>query len=205
MKATFDIYDLFKIIWKHAWVVVASVVVCLGGLFIYNGRPTDTQYQADTQILVYPTTQNSINFATMSDLVQSKGVINKAIKTYKHEATGDTDSDVKYSDMKELLTTTGNGNSQVITISINQDSKRDTKLLSKAVADSFIDKAKKVLPVHIASIISAPTLKAAEFTSISTRKLVVFGVGGGLFLGIVLAFVIEVTEQLRKRSSKQRK
>lgn len=205
MKSTFDIYDLFKIIWKHAWVVVASIAVCLIGLYIYNGRPTEAQYQADTQILVYPTTQNSINFATMSDLVQSKDVVSKAIKNYKSKTASDESDDLKYSDMKELLTVTGNGNSQAITISINQDSKRDTLLLSKVVADAFVAKAKKVLPVRSVSIISAPTLKAQEFTSISTRKLIVFGIGGGLFLGVVLAFVIEVTERLRKKSAKPRK
>lgn len=153
MKSTFSFYDIYKVILKHVWVVIISIIVCLGGLLVLSRTPVESQYQADTQVLVYPTKQNFINFATLADVVRSKDVLKRTMS--KYNKTVDREK-LKYSEFRDMVSTSGNGGSQVITISVAESTGKSAKKISRYLSESFVKVVKENLPVrsHVNSILN---------------------------------------------------
>ncbi len=200
MNKKFMLKDFMGILVKHWWVFLVSIIFCFAGLFLLNSKDAKTeemQFQTSTQVLVYPTKQNTISMATLSDVVKSKDVLSNPLKKYNHKFNGES---LKYLELKKKLMTTGSGDSQVITIVVSDNTEEKSKYLVTEISKQFVKDVKNLFPVQKVSIISRATLlegnnsqesmKAAK--KLSTKKLVVFAIAAGLILGIVLSFTIEI-------------
>jgi capsular polysaccharide biosynthesis protein len=199
MKSTFEINDLFKIIWKHIWVVILAIIVCIGGVFLLSKAPAEADYETNTEILVFPTRQNNINYATMQDMLLSKAVLGKAIKQYEP-----TNNEKKptFDELTKTVVPANTGGSQVISFSTTDSNKTNALRLARSIAKVYMKQVKAQLPVHSVSMITKPTVSTKAAPSLSKKKTIVFGGGAGLFLGLILAFVIEATQRLRAAKKK---
>lgn len=195
MKSTFEINDLFRVIWKHAWIVIISIIAGTSGALLLSRTPIERNYETNTQILVFPASQNNINYATMQDLLLSKLVLGKAIKNY--EPVNDAKKP-NYSTLARSVITKNTGGSQAISFATKDPSKRNALGLAKSIADAYMKEAKATLPVRNVVLLTKPTINDTKAPSLSVKKTLVFGGGAGLFLGMVLAFVVEATQRLHK-------
>lgn len=208
MNKKFTLKDFMRILMKHWWVFLVSLVFCFAGLYLLNNKGSETeemQFQTSAQVLVYPTKQNTISMATLADVVRSKDVLGDALKKYNHRFKGKA---LKYTELKKILTTAGGGDSQVITITVSDKTEKRSKYLVTEISKEFAKDVKKLFPVQNVSIISRATavegnnaqesMKHSE--KMSTKKLIVFAIAAGLILGVIVAFTIEITTNvLRKK------
>lgn len=200
MNATFDITDLLGIVWKHVWVVILAIVLGVAGVFLLSRSPAEADYETNTEILIFPTRQNNINFATMQDILLSKAVLNPAIKDYQ---PSDNSAKPTYTDLSKSVVASNTGGSQVISFATTDSSKANALALADSIAKSYMKQVKKDLPVRSVRLLTKPTVSTTEAPSLSKKKTILFGGGAGLFLGLVLAFAIEATQRLHKSNKKK--
>lgn len=200
MNTKLTLNDLIKIILRHLWVVIILMIVGTGASLVLQPSESSS-HTVMTQLIVSPKARYDISTATISDLIKSKKVLGVAVTEYNKGVESAADK-VTYADLYDSLLVEVNGNSRMVTITAEEGSVKDAKRLVSGIAERAKIVADTDLPSWKTVIVTKATTMDKTAEGFSKKKAVVLGAGVGLFLGILLTFVLEAFQVKSKKHQK---
>lgn len=199
MNETISLQELFSVLKKSLWRILALTIVAALIAFAVSTFLIKPTYQADTQILVTPKKQeNDVIDASQVQssvtLVNTYRVIIKspAILEKVQEEVGNSPSSI--SALNEMITVESEQNSQVINVSVQST--------DAALASNIANSVAKVFSEDIADLMNVDNVKVLSVSGIPTSPvspniLLNTAIAGvvGFLLGVGLAFLREVLDR----------
>lgn len=202
-EQTISLMQIVGILRKHIKMIgITTVVVFIAAVFVTFFVMTP-KYEATTEILVNrklsPENQGAQlqqvqadvqMISTYKDIITSPTVlkhVNKAVSDYPGYP-GSEDS------LKKSISVSNQQNSQVFSVSVKATNARTAAVIANKTAEVFKKKVVKMMSVNNVSIVSKAT---PDYSAVSPRKKLnlLIGLFAGVLLGIVLAFIRELTDR----------
>lgn len=198
MGDTITLQGFLAILRKRILLIIALLAVSLGlaaGISYFVITPI---YQAETQLLVnqksdgleanawsqqMQTNLQVIN--TYNEIITTPAILNIVIQKLK--------LDITPSGLKEQITVSSESNSQVITITVNDEHPSEAVEIANTVAETFKEEIPGLMSVDNINILSPATLGEYQ-NPIKPNILLNMIIGAviGIMLGIGLAFLLEM-------------
>ncbi|OFL49105.1 capsule biosynthesis protein CapA [Nosocomiicoccus sp. HMSC067E10] len=198
MEQTIDLEDLFKIIKKNFFSIVAlpllfGIIALLISMYLITPK-----YESTTQLLVnQKENENSI----LSQQVQSNL---KLIQTYSEiiksprildEVSNRLDNRYTTTEIQNMLNISSQSDSQVLNISVKSEHSELSNTIANTVAEVFSEDVENIMNVDNVSILSV-----AEGNGEQVEPRTLVNVAVGMFVGFILAaLIIFLKEVLDKR------
>lgn len=198
MEQTIDLEDLFKIIKKNFFSIVAlpllfGIIALLISMYLITPK-----YESTTQLLVnQKENENSI----LSQQVQSNL---KLIQTYSEiiksprildEVSNRLDNRYTTTEIQNMLNISSQSDSQVLNISVKSEHSELSNTIANTVAEVFSEDIENIMNVDNVSILSV-----AEGNGEQVEPRTLVNVAVGMFVGFILAaLIIFLKEVLDKR------
>ncbi|MDK6863455.1 YveK family protein [Nosocomiicoccus ampullae] len=198
MEQTIDLEDLFKIIKKNFFSIVAlpllfGIIALLISMYLITPK-----YESTTQLLVnQKENENSI----LSQQVQSNL---KLIQTYSEiiksprildEVSNRLDNRYTTTEIQNMLNISSQSDSQVLNISVKSEHSELSNIIANTVAEVFSEDVENIMNVDNVSILSV-----AEGNGEQVEPRTLVNVAVGMFVGFILAaLIIFLKEVLDKR------
>ncbi|EHY93799.1 capsular polysaccharide biosynthesis protein [Staphylococcus saprophyticus subsp. saprophyticus KACC 16562] len=157
----------------------------------------DDKYQASTQVLVNQKESDSQMMAqevqsniqlvnTYSEIVKSPRILDKVSKELNRQYSS--------SEISSMLTVTNQAESQVLNISVDSKSGRDSEKIANKIAKVFSSEVPDIMSVDNVSILSTANDTA---TKVAPKPLVnlVIGLVVGLILALIVIFIKEMIDK----------
>lgn len=197
MEKTIDLSKLIKILEKNLkWLIILPIIFLIGSL-IFTFAFVKPKYAASTQVLV---NQKEMDKQVMAQQVQSNIQL---VKTYSEiiksprildKASKELDGKYSSGKLSSMLTVTNQAESQIMDISVESGSKKDSKKIANTIAEVFSKDADKIMNIDNVSILS----KAETAKQVAPKPVVSSIVA--LLLGLLVAlFIIAIKEMFDKR------
>lgn len=188
----FDFSRVIKVVLKHFWIVIVTMVIGAGLTVLFRPQPKLTQ-TATAQFVVNPNKQFDVSNGTLLDLVKTKSVLGHAVNKYNKsvEKKADKVSFESLAAQDSGLTVTLNGNSRIVTITTSAETTGDVKSLVNGIAKQAVVVAKKTMPVYEASVVTPAYLTSKSSGGLSGKKALVIGAAVGLIVGVELAIIYD--------------
>lgn len=165
-----DLLQLVKELWKHALLIILVTVLCAAIGFAYAKYLVTPLYQSG--ILIYVNnnsfslgdTSVSISSGDISasrSLTNTYAVILNARSTLE-EVAAESGLDYTYDDLKNMVTSAAENNTEVLRVTVTSDSPSDAKTLANTIA--------KVLPRRINEIIDGSTARIVDYAVLPDRR-----------------------------------
>lgn len=198
MEQTIDLEDLFKIIKKNFFSIIAlpllfGIIALLISMFLITPK-----YESTTQLLV---NQKEIENSILSQQVQSNL---KLIQTYSEiiksprildEVSNRLDNRYTTTEIQNMLNISSQSDSQVLNISVKSEHSELSNTIANTVAEVFSEDVENIMNVDNVSILSV-----AEGNGEQVEPRTLVNVAVGMFVGFILAaLIIFLKEVLDKR------
>lgn len=194
--------QVFRTLRKHLIMIISLGV--LGCIVAFGVTKFAMTPQYDSSALILVNQKNNVSQVQQYNQVQTDL---QMINTYKDiltqpvildQAAKDLQADGKYNgtahDLASALTISNNENSQVVKVTARADSPYIAQDIANAVTTVFKAKITKIMPsAKNVSIISDAKLNKGKVSPRTTINLAV-GLLAGLVLGVLLAFIRELTD-----------
>ena len=199
MNETISLQELFSVLKKSLWRILALTVVAALIAFAVSTFLIKPTYQAGTQILVTPKKQenNVIDASQVQSsvtLVNTYRVIIKSPAILEKVQEEVKDAPSKLSDLNNMVTVESEQNSQVINVSVKSTDAALASNVANSVAKTFskdIPKLMNVDNVKVLSVSGIPTVPVSPNILLNTAIAAVVG----FLLGVGLAFLREVLDR----------
>lgn len=206
MNETISLQELFSILRKSFWRILALTIVAALISFAVSTFLIKPTYQADTQILVTPKKQESdvIDAAQVQSsvtLVNTYRVIIKSPAILEKVQEEVTNSPNKISDLNKMITVESEQNSQVINVSVQSTDAALASNVANAVAKTFSKDIPDLMNVDNVKVLSVSGIPTSPVSPNILLNTAIAGVVGFL-LGVGLAFLREVLDR-RIRTEEQ--
>ncbi|MFL0199133.1 YveK family protein [Exiguobacterium acetylicum] len=206
MNETISLQELFSILRKSFWRILALTIVAALISFAVSSFVIKPTYQADTQILVTPKKQEN-NIIDAQQVQSSVTLVNTYRVIIKSPAIlGKVQKEVSnapssVSSLNNMITVESEQNSQVINVSVQSKDAALASDIANSVANVFsedIPKLMNVDNVKVLSVSGIPTSPVSPNIILNTAIAAVVG----FLLGVGLAFLREVLDR-RIRTEEQ--
>jgi len=199
MNETISLQELFSVLKKSLWRILALTVVAALIAFAVSTFLIKPTYQAGTQILVTPKKQenNVIDASQVQSsvtLVNTYRVIIKSPAILEKVQEEVKDAPSKLSDLNNMVTVESEQNSQVINVSVKSTDAALASNVANSVAKTFskdIPELMNVDNVKVLSVSGIPTVPVSPNILLNTAIAAVVG----FLLGVGLAFLREVLDR----------
>jgi len=206
MNETISLQELFSILRKSFWRILALTIVAALISFAVSSFLIKPTYQAGTQILVTPKKQenNIIDAQQVQSsvtLVNTYRVIIKSPAILEKVQKEVSNAPSSVSALNNMITVESEQNSQVINVSVQSKDAALTSDIANSVANVFsedIPKLMNVDNVKVLSVSGIPTSPVSPNIILNTAIAAVVG----FLLGVGLAFLREVLDR-RIRTEEQ--
>ncbi len=206
MNETISLQELFSILRKSFWRILALTIVAALISFAVSSFLIKPTYQADTQILVTPKKQenNIIDAQQVQSsvtLVNTYRVIIKSPAILEKVQKEVSNAPSSVSALNNMITVESEQNSQVINVSVQSKDAALASDIANSVANVFsedIPKLMNVDNVKVLSVSGIPTSPVSPNIILNTAIAAVVG----FLLGVGLAFLREVLDR-RIRTEEQ--
>ena len=206
MNETISLQELFSVLKKSLWRILALTVVAALIAFAVSTFLIKPTYQAGTQILVTPKKQenNVIDASQVQSsvtLVNTYRVIIKSPAILEKVQEEVKDAPSKLSELNNMVTVESEQNSQVINVSVQSTDAALASNVANAISKTFskdIPKLMNVDNVKVLSVSGIPTAPVSPNILLNTAIAAVVG----FLLGVGLAFLREVLDR-RIRTEEQ--
>lgn len=188
----FDFSYIIQTILKRFLIILLFIIIGVGASIFYN-YGAKIIYESKTTLYVQPEVNSSeVDYEgiltnqkmvkTYTEIIKSRKIINKVKEKLELNLT--------YEEISNMLKVTSVNDTEIITITVDNESPKLAKELANEVATVFIDEIKETMEINNIKVID----EAIEGTEpVSPRVLFncLIGFAGGLFVGLALAFLIE--------------
>mgnify|MGYP000288125527 FL=1 len=195
MEEKLNLKDLYKMVKKHfimIAVISLSAIIISGCVSKFLITPV---YQSSTQILVNQADSENIfdvNVVKSNlELINTYSVIIKSPITLE-EVRERLDLKQEFEDLYEQVSVSSQEESQVVVITVEDESPKQAVMITNTIAKVFEEKIKEVMKVDNVNVLYPAILKA-EPDPVKPQPILNMLVAGlaGLFLGIGIAFARE--------------
>lgn len=187
-----DFSYIMHTIFKRFLIIFLFIILGLGIAIFYNyGAPII--YESNTTLYVQPDVEKSeIDYEgiltnqkmikTYTEIIKSRKIINKVIKNLNLSSN--------YKSVYKMLSISSINDTEIITISVKNESPMMAKDIANETANVFIKEIKKTMEINNIKIIDKAIVGKDP---VEPRILFncFLGTGAGLFVGLLLAFLIE--------------
>lgn len=206
MNETISLQELFSVLKKSLWRILALTIVAALISFAVSTFLIKPTYQADTQILVTPKKQeNNVLEASQVQssvtLVNTYRVIIKSPAILEKVQAEVKNAPVKLTELNNMITVESEQNSQVINVSVQSKDAALASNVANAISKTFSDDIPKLMNVDNVKVLSVsgiPTVPVSPNILLNTAIAAVVG----FLLGVGLAFLREVLDR-RIRTEEQ--
>ena len=197
MESTLDLSKILGILRKNLKLLIILPIICLLISVLLTFLFLDDKYQASTQVLVNQKESDSQMMAqevqsniqlvnTYSEIVKSPRILDKVSKELNRQYSS--------SEISSMLTVTNQAESQVLNISVDSKSGRDSEKIANKIAKVFSSEVPDIMSVDNVSILSTDNDTA---TKVAPKPLVnlVIGLVVGLILALIVIFIKEMIDK----------
>ncbi len=188
----FDFSYIMQTIWKRFLIILLFIIIGVGASIFYN-YGAKIIYESETTLYVQPEVKSSeVDYEgiltnqkmvkTYTEIIKSRKIINKVKEKLELNLT--------YEEISDMLKVTSVNDTEIITITVDNESPKLAMDIANEVANVFIEEIKETMEINNIKVID----KAIEGTEpVSPRVLFncMIGFAGGLFVGLAIAFLIE--------------
>jgi polysaccharide biosynthesis transport protein len=192
----YTIADIFLVIKKRILVIAMCAVVCAGGAYAATIMVMNKEYTATAIMYVAPsTTATNANSQTpLSELNYLQKIVISYVEVLKTDTFLDSvaqQSNLNYSvdQLRNMILFTVINQTEYFELQVVSDSPVDSLVLANTIArlpPELITEINASDSIRVLSPAKLPTAPSGP----SSVKNIVFGLAAGLFLGIVLAFIL---------------
>lgn len=190
----FDFSYIFVTLGKWFLLVLLFIILGIGGAMFYNYN-APILYQSETLLYVEPQiNSNQVNYdvilsnqkmvKTYTELIKSRRILMKVKEKFS------TDYDLE--ELKNMLQVVSVSDTEMITIRVVSESKTEAKALANTIAEVFIEEVKETMDITNIRVIDEAIVNDEPISPKITLNYIIGG-GLGLCIGILLAFIIEST------------
>lgn len=203
MEETISLQDLFKTLRKRASLIAFMTIIAITLSGIISFAFLTPIYQASTQILVNQTNQeqqslNAQDIQTNLQLINTYNVIIKsaAILTKVNE---ELDLDMSVADLNQKITVNSEQNSQVVTISVQDESPAQAVKIANATASVFQEEIVILMNVDNVNVL-APAEIPEKPSPIKPNPKLNMAIAAviGLMIGVGIAFLLDYLDTTMK-------
>lgn len=201
MEQTISLESLFRILRKNLRLIVISTIVGTVLAAIITFFIMTPKYSASVDILVNRKQDNAVTNqlsdqqADVQMINTYKDIITKAVTLdpVRKEVKEQLGYDVSTDQLREMISVTNQQNSQVFSVSVKDTDAARSATIANIIAKTFKKKVAKILEVNNVSIIAKAT-KPKEAVSPRKKLNIAIGLVVGLFFGVGLALLSELTD-----------
>ena len=192
MEEKLNLRDLYRMIKKNIVMIVAITIVAMGVSGAVSKFAMTPIYQASTQILVNQADSDNIfdvNVVKSNlELINTYSVIIKSPLILEKVIT-DLDLNREFEDLYEQVTVTSQEDSQVVVVSVEDESPETAADIANSITKVFEREIKKVMKVDNVNVLYPAMVKSNPQPIKPQPALNVLVAGlAGVFLGIGIAF-----------------
>ncbi|WP_214769029.1 Wzz/FepE/Etk N-terminal domain-containing protein [Exiguobacterium sp. s133] len=199
MNETISLQELFSVLRKSLWRILALTIVAAVIAFAVSSFLIKPTYQAGTQILVTPQKQedNVIDASQVQSsvtLVNTYRVIIKSPAILEKVQAEVENAPTSIATLNEMITVESEQNSQVINVSVQSTDAALASNVANSVANVFSDDITELMNVDNVKVLSVsgiPTSPVSPNIILNTAIAAVVG----FLLGVGLAFLREVLDR----------
>ena len=201
MEQTISLESLFRILRKNLRLIVISTIVGTVLAAIITFFIMTPKYSASVDILVNRKQDNAVTNqlsdqqADVQMINTYKDIITKAVTLdpVRKEVKEQLGYSVTADELRDMISVTNQQNSQVFSVSVKDTDAARSATIANIIAKTFKKKVAKILEVNNVSIIAKAT-KPKEAVSPRKKLNIAIGLVVGLFFGVGLALLSELTD-----------
>lgn len=192
-----DLKELILALWRKAWVLILSAIICGGVAFGYTSYFVTPLYQASSMIYILSTSTSITSYADLQlsaaltedyeILGLSRPVLSEVIETLE--------LDYSVSELSSMIELSNPADSHILSIKVTSAFGEEAMNIANEMADVVSDQVANVMLTDTPSIVEQAVLAGAP-SSPSVVKNMAIGVFLGLFLSagiIVVLFILDDT------------
>lgn len=202
MIKEYTVSELIKILFKHLVMVIVLGIIFGGAFGLYAHKKQNTTYTATSRLVIQhkiPETDikdsNSqlradINMMDTNVSFLHDGTI---LKTIKNQLNKKYNLKYSTSELSKMITGETHENSVVMSIETSSSNSKKAKQVANVAASVYQQNANN-LNVNMGEVTISSNANqniVTSTTSPSVKKYVLLGVAIGMFIGIIVAFIIE--------------
>ncbi len=206
MEETIELRELFEIILKRKWLIIAITVLALIIGSVYSIYMVTPMYKSDTTLMV-----NGSKGLSASDLAASfdLGSINlsqKLVVTYgeivksrivMEQVIERLELDLSYTELLRKTTSQQVGSTEILRISVEDQNPEQAALIANMISDVFVKEVMRILKVNNVETIDVAIPSVSPFNIKTTLNIAIAAVLG-LMLSVFLSFLMEYMDQTIK-------
>lgn len=187
-----DLRELFKVLWKRAWIVALCAIVLAASVCVYTVNFVTPQYQASVTIYVNNNTGRDNSYISSSDLAVALRLVSTYVNiiqsnTVLEKVIAETGLKLSVGQVRGMISAEVVGETEMFKVTVTTANPRMSADLADAIAS--------IAPGEIAAIIEGSSAKIIDYARVPTTRsspnYVTNTVLGGV-IGAVLAVVVIV-------------
>lgn len=194
-----DLMRLIKAIWKKAWVVALSGILCAAIAFVGASKLITPLYKSSTMFYVnnnsFSVGSTSFSFSA-SELSAAQSLVETYIVILNTRTTLETvidraDMDYTYEQLKSMINATAVPGTEVFEVTVTSTSPQEAEKIANTIA--------KVFPNKLASIIEGSSVRVVDYAVVPMKKAspnITMYTTIGLMMGVAIACGIVILIEL---------
>lgn len=206
MEETIELRELFEIILKRKWLIIAITLLALIIGSVYSVYMVTPMYKSDTTLMV-----NGSKGLSASDIAASfdLGSINlsqKLVVTYgeivksrivMEQVIERLELDLTYAELMGKTTSQQVGSTEILRISVEDQNPEQAALIANTISDVFVKEVMRILKVNNVETIDMAIASENPF-NIKTMLNIAIAAVLGLMSSVFLSFLMEYMDQTIK-------
>lgn len=187
-----DLRELFKVLWKRAWIIVLCAVVLAASVCVYTVNFVTPKYEASVTIYVNNNSSRDNTYISSSDLAVALRLVATYVNiiqsdTVLEKVIAETGMKISAGQLRSMISAEAMEETEMFKVTVTTANPQMSADLANAIAS--------VAPEEIAGIIEGSSAKIIDYARVPTNRsspnYVTNTVMGGM-IGVVLAVVVIV-------------
>ncbi len=162
-----NLWELFRVLAKRAWIIVLSAVVCAGFFFLYTVNFVAPQYEARVTMYVNNNSNQEGNSVSSNDLSAAVRLVNTYINIIKSDRVLDrviseTGENLSQEALREMISTDPLNETEMFAVVVTSGDPQLSANLANAIAD--------ITPGEIAQIIKGSSAEIVDHAKVPTSR-----------------------------------
>jgi capsular polysaccharide biosynthesis protein len=197
-----ELREILQIILRRIWIVVALTLVAAVFSGINSYLFLEDIYSTSTTLIVSKQGEGGYNEVQQSDirlyrdLVQTYSIIIKSDRVLEQVIT-ELDLQVSLADLRKKLSVNSEGNTEIIRITVEDESPEQAKNIANSLAVVFIEEVKELLRMDNVQIIDVAKLPISPVKPKHLMNIAIAAVLG-FMIGLGVIFLIEYLDNTIK-------
>lgn len=206
MEETIDLRELFRIIKRKIWMIIAIGIICGMVSGVVSTFLITPMYQSTTTLIVNKQNSDSetqlansddLNYVqrlayTYSEIITSRAVLGKTISKL--------DLDVSYKKLASCVDVTNITNTQIIKVSVQYDDPKIARDICDTIPTVFDKEIQRIMKVSGVEVIDKAMVSSSPVKPNKVKNVILASVFG-IFLGICIAIIQSMMDTKIKTSS----